>query len=280
MIVSFANGRQIEFNVFENGDFPPCFLLGVRKSGSSLLNNICTALAKAYGRCFVECAFLRNNMKPRDWQNDPALRTIIRPSVVYGGFRDAPLSLFDDPAFVNAPKFMLVRDPRDALVSEYFSNAYSHPVPAAQPESAEMQRFILERRQEALATDLQAYVRKSAQAFARTLGLYAPVLEMPNLRCVKYEDVILKKSNLIMSVAEHFGFPVDEATVQRILRWADVVPSQEDPKAFVRRVRPGDHAEKLSVETLAAIAPILNDAMVRFGYPSPVFGVQPAVTAT
>lgn len=266
--ITLANGRVISFDIRQDGAGPPCFLLSVRKCGSTIANKICRALAAANDRCFVEVGhtFFANNVIWKIWSRDPALRQIIRPGVIYGGFRDPPLTWFGVPAFVAAPKLMLVRDPRDALVSEYFSNAYSHTVPPPSGESDDVAKLILTQRALALSESIEAYVLRRAEPMGLAFTRYAPILSMPNLLVLKYEDVILRKPELIAQLARHFGMSAAPHQVAAILKWADVLPASEDPRAFVRQVRPGDHARKLDAATIANLNKILADAMQLFGY--------------
>jgi len=265
--ISFANGRQLAFDVRE-GAGPPCFLLSVRKCGSSITNNICHAVAKANDRCFVDVGdrLFANNFTVDEWQRDPALAAIVRPGVVYGGFRDAPLALFDDPLFASSPKFFMIRDPRDALVSLYFSTAYSHPVPQPIGAYEEMTKRILETRQVALTSGVGPFVIAKARALGRSFEAYAPVLSMPNLIVAKYEDYILRKPALIDLMARHFRLQASDRTVNDILKWADVLPVEEDTRSFVRQVLPGDHLRKLDAPTIGKLNTILAGAMKLFGY--------------
>ncbi len=48
--------------------------------------------------------------------------------------------------------------------------------------------------------------------------------------------------------------------------WADKVPAVEESHAFIRRVRPGDHREKLSAGVIAQLDGVLRPAMELFGY--------------
>jgi hypothetical protein len=268
LTMALSNGRSIEFEVSESGSGPSCFLLGVRKSGSTITNNICKAIAATNDRCFVELGdtFFWNNVRTREWQDDPAVAGILRPGVIYGGLRDAPVCLFGVPAFREGPKLLLVRDPRDALVSEYFSNAYSHPIPEKTGEFDNTAAQMKEAREKARSSALADYVLNEAKHFRRTLKLYLPVLEMPNTLVLKYEDVILRKAELIRAMAAHFGLAAPDAQISAILAWADVIPSEEDPRAFIRRVVPGDHVSKLSPETIAAVNTILEEPLRLFGY--------------
>jgi len=266
--ITLANGREIAFAVPPAGAGPACFLLGIRKCGSSVLNSICGALAKMNNRGFVDVGhtFFTGNVLTRDWQRDQALCSIVRQGVVYGGFRDMPLGLLNDPAFREGPKFLMVRDPRDALVSEYFSNAYSHHIPPSTGDEHAVTANMLEKREQALAADISDYVLRMAGPMKHTMLLFRDALALPNVEIVTYEDLILDKPRLIGLLARRFGMQVSQAETAAILGWADKIPTVEDPRAFVRRVRPGDHREKLDTATIARLNVVLRPAMSLFGY--------------
>jgi hypothetical protein len=266
--ITFANGRQVAFLIDEDGVGPPCFLLSVRKCGSSITNNICRRLALLNRRCFVEVGdiLFRHNLAAKDWQHDPALRSLIRPRVIYGGFRDAPIGLFEDPTFVVAPKLLMIRDPRDALVSEYFSSAYSHPVPAPMGEFDATAKGLLAGRARALAEGIERFVPRAAKGMAWTMEQYSPVLSMPNVKIVRYEDVIFQKHELIANLASQFDLRATSAEVANILKWADVLPAEENPRAFIRQVRPGDHVRKLDQGVIDTLNDIFATPMKLFGY--------------
>jgi hypothetical protein len=256
----------VSFALSDNADAPPpCFVLGVRKSGSSILNSMVIALARRQNLPFVDIAgqFFKAGHRVDAWQRDPGLATLVRGGNVYGGFRNAPLGLKDCAAYTTAPKVLLVRDPRDALVSEYFSNAYSHSMPAAAGKGLESMQQI---RQVALSSSVEAYVLDRAELMARTMMEYAPLADDPATRVFRYEDVILDKRRLMADISHHFKWPVDDNHLGLVLKWADVVPDGERPTEFVRRVVPGDHRNKLSPEAIRRLDLLLEAPMKTFGY--------------
>jgi hypothetical protein len=266
--ISLTAGRQVSFAVPDGGEGPTCFLLGVRKSGSSILNSIASALARLNGRGFVDVGhtFFTGNVLTGDWQRDAALQNILRPGVIYGGFRDMPLGLLNDKVFIGAPKFLMVRDPRDALVSEYFSNAYSHLIPERSGEAAAVTEKMLAQRELALSADIRDYVLRMARPMNRTMCLFAPLLHLPRLNTVHYEDMILCKRRLIRILGRHFRLKASDDDIAGILAWADEIPVAENPRAFVRRVVPRDHLDKLDEPTIARLNDVLRPAMSMFGY--------------
>jgi hypothetical protein len=266
--ITLASGRRVVFEVGEDGPQPPCFLLGMRKCGSTIINHICAALAEANGRTFVNVGhtFFALNILADEWSIDPSLSQIVRPGSIYGGFRTLPESLVGDPAFVSAPKLLLIRDPRDALVSEYFSNAYSHPIPAAADGANAVAQLLEKERAKALAESIQATVVRRARPMGRDFKAYAKILAMPGLLVLKYEDMILRKAEMIAHLATHFQMQASDALVADILAWADVRPAEDDPHRFIRQVSPGDHRRKLDAATIAQLNRALEEPMKLFGY--------------
>ena len=100
----------------------------------------------------------------------------------------------------------------------------------------------------------------------RTMLEYAPIMELADTAVLKYEDYILDKRALIGAITCAFGWTINEAQTSQILSWADVRPERENPTAFVRRVTPGDHREKLKPQTIAKLDKTLRPAMELFGY--------------
>jgi hypothetical protein len=259
-----VNYRGANFELAEDGEPRAYFVLGVRKSGSTILNRIVKVLAKFNGKNFVNLpdAMFANGIIVATWQKDPEIQKLIEPGNVYGGFRTCPVSLLKMPVFRRARKILMVRDPRDALVSEYFSSAYSHKVPT----SGTAREAILQNRSSALAMTIEEYVLKQAAHLKRTIREYSPLRSDGNLLTIRYEDRILDKRRLIDEICQYFEWKVREPQVQGILSWADVVPETEKPTEFVRKVTPGDHREKLSPQVIKQLNGIFAEEMALYGY--------------
>ncbi len=258
------NYRGVTFSLSDNKDRPSCFVLSAPKSGSTILNEMVNALAEThgFGTCDLTRLFFEVGLRQRDWRFDSKLASLVQGGNVYGGFRELPMGLQSAPCFVSSPKVLLVRDPRDALISLYFSSAYSHPIPSTGP--ARKQMLALRRR--ARNKSLESHVLAQAPHMASTLMDYVPLLPDPLLKLYRYEDVIFEKRWLLQSISTHFGWPIDSDAIERILAWADVIPQKERPKQFIRKVRPGDHKDKLSEFEIAKLNVILAKPLQAFGY--------------
>jgi sulfotransferase family protein len=265
-----AMGREVTFELNEAGVGPAYFVLGIRKCGTTLLNRVCRMLAERNGYAWVNMGgtLFNANVQARNWQDDPTLAHLLRPGNVYGGLRDAPRMFQDHEIFRSGLKLVIVRDPRDALVSEFFSNAYSHPIPEQTPTAGEVAQLMLSLRQKAMAEGIDGYVIERASSIVRTFMEFAAVIQMPNTRVLRYEEVVLDKRQLIGTITEHFGWGVPERAVGKILASVDIRPEKEDPRAFIRQVTPGDHKRKLARTTIVRLNQLLWPAMNLLGYPA------------
>jgi hypothetical protein len=248
---------------------PAWFVLGVRKSGSSMFNRAVKLLAKFNAVNWVDIAgdLFENNVPAPRWSPLTPPEGLIVGGNCYGGFRDLPGGLTRDAVFQAARKVLLVRDPRDAIVSEYFSTRGTHSLPKFSGEGDDGAREDLLRRREALQqVTVEDFARREGQRMAETVERYIPLIGDPRLLVLKYEDVIFDKARMVRNVATHFGWKVGQGQVDAILKWIDVMPEQENPDAFIRKVTPGDHLEKLSGGTIAELDRVLARAMGAFGY--------------
>jgi len=258
----------VQFDVEAHGHGRAFFVLGIRKAGSTLLNRICAALARYNSVNFVDIAgtFFQNNIPVSEWINEKGLRKVLRPGNAYGGFRNMPLCFSGSRTFTNAKKVLLVRDPRDALVSEFFSNAYSHSMPAKQAFERGATANIMLERKRALESTIQEYVSARMPLMRRTFLEYRPITSDPNALILKYEDVVFRKREMIAAILKHFRWECGPHAITKLLDKVDIRPPEEDPTAFIRKVTPGDHREKLSATAIAELNLQLREAMELFGY--------------
>ncbi|HEX3430351.1 MAG TPA: sulfotransferase domain-containing protein [Rhizomicrobium sp.] len=258
----------VQFEIEAHGHGRAFFVLGIRKSGSTLLNRTCAALARNSSVNYVDIAgtFFQNNIPVSEWVNERALRKVLRPGNAYGGFRNMPMCFTGTGIFTNAKKVLLVRDPRDALVSEFFSNAYSHSMPAKQAfEMGATANIMLERRK-ALQSTIEEYVFSRVPLMRRTFLEYRPITTDPNALILKYEEVVFRKREMIDAILKHFRWECAGPAITKLLDKVDVRPVEEDPTAFIRKVTPGDHREKLSSRAIAELNTQLREVMDLFGY--------------
>lgn len=266
--ITLADGRRVDFAMRPGPDRPPAFVLGFRKSGSSLLNMLCTELQRLNGWPALDLGgtMFRHNIAVPEWIDDPAWLPLIARGQMVHGLRVMPPLLLALPLFADAPKVLMVRDPRDALVSQYFSAAWSHAIPVDAGREGRVAQHLLAEREQAQSVPIDRFVRDHVASFAAQMQLYNGVLGTPRLLVLRYEDWIFRKDALIRRLSRHFDLPVADAVIAQMLGWADRRPVHENPRDFVRRVAPGDHLGKLRRETIEALNAELRPVLATYGY--------------
>ena len=262
--LAMHDGRTMQFTVGVRSTRKAAFALSLRKSGSSLFSNLVSAVSSHNNVPVVDIPgrMFEFGYRYADWNEHKGLRDLVWRGNTYTGFRDPPTAFYGDQVFEQAPKLLLVRDPRDVLVSEYFSNAYSHSLPSSEAETSVLSR----ERKEALQSSLEDYVLSRVQPLNQTVDGYRRLLGSKNLMVLRYESVIFDKPAWISTIASHFGMEAPQSLIDGVMSWADVVPETEDPKSFIRKVTPGDHIEKLAPAVIRELNTRLNDIWRRFGY--------------
>jgi hypothetical protein len=155
----------------------------------------------------------------------------------------------------------LVRDPRDILVSAYYSFGFTHPW-SPDPAIRAQQEI---RRAAISAQTIDEYASANAPLLAQQFALAV------RLRHACSRSVLLRYEDMI------HDWPVFEAALQRHLRLAPsalmemrarITPRQtEDTSAHQRSGATGSHARKLTPETVQVLDGIFEGALSDLGYP-------------
>lgn len=243
------------------------FVFGVHKSGSSLLNQVSSYLAQRNDANWVSIPdqlFLKNIDFEVAYNGDIPDH-LIHPGNVYGGFRRFPKSLAKNAHFQEGRKILLVRDPRDALVSQFFSFAKSHLVPEGDDGDGPRKK-IMETRREIANLSIDQYVVRGAYEMNMVMCGYADMVHDPSCLVMRYEDMIFAKRDLLQAICGHFGWFITSQDLDDILHHVDIRPSKEDPTQFIRKVTPGDYLEKLTEQSIRTLNGQLDQAMTLFGY--------------
>jgi hypothetical protein len=157
---------------------PSVFIVGMVKSGSTLLNRIMRPVTAAAGLTYRSPA---NEMFRRGLELKAATIEFEPFGQAYGGFRDLPWPLPDSAA---GRTVLLVRDPRDALTSLYFSLAYSH-VPPGSSDSLKLLQAFDARRERVRVMTIDEFVLQEAPAQARLIKRV--LTNIPRHRMYRYE---------------------------------------------------------------------------------------------
>lgn len=245
-----------------DSEHEPLHVFGVKKGGSTLLARVVRDLAPFGPRTLWEPAkvFFETGLPMYRCVHDVD-KALTRVGYVYSTFRWLPENwLFDLHGDAVQRGILLVRDPRDMLVSLYFSDMKSH----ALPESGPLRRGMQAQREQLQEGELviDEYVLEKAPQFLRNYLRTLQLLTVDGIRLLRYEDIIYDKRRLVDTVAELLDAEAGEDTLAKIADKHDVRPDSERPGAHIRQINPGNHREKLADDTIAALderfAPVLS----------------------
>jgi len=246
--------------------FDPCFAFSVHKSGSTLMHSMLDAACRAAKIPAVTVPDIMFNLGDvaGAWQSDSALLPLFQKHLLYFGFRSFPAILADEAAQIRNRRFvLLVRDPRDALVSQYFSfgrKKSSHAVPKENADA------YLKTRDQIEETEIDEYVLREAPGLARKLGEYRHYLDFDHGMVRRYEDIYYDKLMFLADIFAHFGIDISEQIVTDVARQHDIRPAQEDDSKHIRKGTPGDHREKLAPATISSLNEVFRDVGAFYGY--------------
>ncbi len=245
---------------------PSALAFSFYKAGSTLLRKILEELAPHAGvRMYnLEGELFHLGIEHRDLPAS-ASEVFQDRGYCYGVFRLMPFA-YDIPIIRDAPKILLVRDPRDILVSHFFSMKKSHPTPGSGLSQKKNERFTKER-EIVQETSVDEHVLRKAEMFRRHFAAYSDhLLDQPNLRIDRYEDIVFDKTRWVDGLCERLGWDVSDRLRAEVVSRHDVVPPKERDSQHIRRVRPGDHIDKLRPETIEQLNEIFAPDLERFGY--------------
>lgn len=242
-----------------------CYAFSLHKAGSSLLFGMIWDLCnrEAIPSLNIPDILFENGIFEESWNGDAALLSFIRKGYLYYGFRLFPEFLDGYSAFERRKVVLLVRDPRDALVSQYYSfggKHFSHILPERNAE------ILLGKARQTESFDIDKYVVQSAVDYRDKLKAYLERINSDTWMLIRYEDFYFDKLTWLTNVLRHFGIEISPEVVESIARRHDIRPGEEDPTKHIRKGTPGDHREKLQPETIQRLNGIFADVASPFGY--------------
>jgi len=180
---------------------------------------------------------------------------------VYGPFRNP------HPNVPRSEKYQILlqlRDPRDVLVSHYYSRAFSHFIPRWNPATA---NEVLTVREKLKRTSIDQDVLENAENVKNIYEKYCrELLAQSNVLFLKYENMIKDFRCWLDQVIEYFEFRIGDSAKERIARYAKFDVPKENIYHCKRQVKPGDHRRKLKPETVAKLNGIFRNVLVELNY--------------
>ncbi|GJL92358.1 MAG: hypothetical protein DHS20C04_20170 [Hyphococcus sp.] len=149
-----------------------------------------------------------------------------------------------------------LRDPRDVLVSMFFSWGYSHPGVdkdlRARLRSEGLDEFVL-RESAALKEKYELYVRN--------------YLSLPDTILLKYEDFVLDRPAWLSAFLRLCDIDPEQRHYIRLGKNNPAAKVREEDKfSHIRKAAPGDHEEKLKAGTIAELNSAWANILPALGY--------------
>jgi hypothetical protein len=248
------------------GTFQECFAFSIHKAGSTLMYTMISQVCKAVQipALSIPDMLFKEGIVSSEWENDQELLGLIEPGHIYYGFRFLPEILLNPQIRLREKKsVLLVRDPRDALVSEYYSLGGKHPSHCLPDKNKEA---FLERAKANADFDIDEYVLRKATNHLRKLTTYQSNLDFNRVLLRRYEEIYFDKRTFLIDIFAHFGLSVPIEVIEQVAAQNDIRPVEEDMSKHIRKGTPGDHREKLQKETIAKLNDIFGDTCSFYNY--------------
>lgn len=161
-----------------------------------------------------------------------------------------------------------LRDPRDVLVSLFYSHTFSHRKQQGGFDPSDTQRQSWE------ARGVDAFVIENSEMVRdQYLRLFNGLSNHPNVIEMRYEEMVSDFENWLPRFLSLFSsYASDPARLDAIrteliaVYREEFTVSEEDVMAHKRQITPGDHRRKLTLETLATLNETLREVLERMGY--------------
>lgn len=183
-----------------------------------------------------------------------------RPKTYFGPFRTKSVTPLLELKALRP--IVHVRDPRDCIVSLYYSLVYSHVEPGPGP----VRDQFLKDRQQFRDMGVDAFCFEALRRGYSALGIMRKaVQELPGATLSRYEDMVADFGTWLRKLLSDINLDVDTELFSSLQRNA-VFEVSEDPLQHKRQVTPGDHKRKLRLETQQAMTEAFVDDLLFFGY--------------
>lgn len=247
----------------------------VHKSASMFLHTLCQQLAKLAKMDYHS---------PNGGDHQISLRQMFTEADFWKGRRGcfAPIRVPVEIPEMEDKKILLhLRDPRDVLVSMYFSYCYIHPGAVAantgyRKEVAEqgIDKFVVTKAREKEAAlegnyGTGAHVQDLAGSMLDRYEVYIDrFVGQPNVTLVSYEQMVTDFQGWLEKVLPLFPLRDHDKTMKDLLaREAEFFPKRsEDVMTHIRHIQPGDHKDKLQPETIAELNEVFGNVLSKLDY--------------
>jgi len=258
-----TEGQYYQVNVPDPAEADSFFVFSMVKSGSTLLHDLMADICELNQMPVIDIAkdSFHSGVLFKDIQSD--VNAIIQEKgYAYLGFRRMFRDFSLEIDYNHVKKILLVRDPRDVLVSLFFSEKYSHSV----PEKGTSRSAMLKYKQWAEDLGIASFVLKRANMLKLAYAAYDELQQSKQLKVYRYEDIIFEKEVWIHDMVDFLGMTLSDEHVQYLLDRYDILPDEENPHAHIRQVKPGNYKKHLSPDCIDQLNEIFAEVLSQYNY--------------
>jgi Sulfotransferase domain len=234
----------------------------MHKAGSVFVDQVLSQLMVSAGFEHVDLALQAFQMGGREHLYCVAhSHELSRPRCYFGPFRGPYIRKMR--GLERLRLVAQVRDPRDCIISLYYSLRYSHPPPAQGPAKEKYERNLAFTQ----SADLETFARKQARQYAVRMQVLQDVLQRTQ------HSILLRYENMVNAPLEWLSLLCEFLRIYLSPQIADWVSKEictngivEDVSRHKRQVVPGDFRRKLSASMQDQLTSMLRPHLDAFGY--------------
>ena len=237
------------------------FVYGLHKTGTMFLYRLFRELSALLG-----LEFFSSNNRPK---NHTELSTDIGDSFCLCPIRTYRITRESYKNIQTILHIVQVRDPRDILVSQYFSFGWFHPT-----NTWDGTRFKERRKIQSMSIDDYAMEAATETVYGRPslMRRYKPILaesvaSSGDLVCVRYEDMVNDFGGWLHRVTGHLRIAAHDELANGLYEKFNLEFRVPGSKNFHKRnVAPGEHRARLRSATIEELNHRFEAVLTRFGY--------------
>ena len=161
---------------------------------------------------------------------------------------------------------LMTRDPRDILVSDYYSKAYSHPEPTSFSDKNE---FFYQARHQALEQTVDAFAMAECELIGDILIRYRDQLlaKHPEVYLTRYVDMVTDFEGWLTNLLHACELEVRPALKKQLVQQHYASrPRGEDQQSQLRKGIAGDYQHTLKEETIRFLNEKLSEVLTYYQY--------------
>jgi hypothetical protein len=262
--IHFPEERKLYFNrdISVEGKRPSVAFFTLQKCASTFTPKLMKLLSDKY--LDLTCVDLEGYLYNKTEESFNG-ELVNRPWILQQtGYVYCPLRYALDLKYLsNITILLMLRDPRDIMVSQYYSSAYSHEVPV----EPNLRKKFLENREEIQSMDVDEYVLSRVERMKHRFQAYREMVKESNASIHKYEDMVTDFNRFISGVESSLNVVIEDVDRKHLYDMGGFsTAATGDIYQHRRNILPGEHREKLSEQTIARINRELCDVLDFFGY--------------